>query len=287
MTLPARVGGGVRRPVVRAAGGPVPGKETDFIFYINLIAMKKLFYTLLAAAAFAACSDDNYYIDTIHVVDFEEARLGEGGYIWGKPLADAIDDVDWQGNPIQSLYYYGPVYAQGDAVMMTYFNDFGGLYDTWNGFVVSSCTDQKTEGYTNDKSVYAPSGDGGSKQFAVAFYSNFTADDEGIPTINFTGAVRPLSIALANTTYLYLYFKGSVPAPVVDFEAVITGWNSGIKTGEVRVKLAEAASGFVHEGWGTVDLSSLGTVTKLTFATETTDYMAPNYLAIDNLVYEK
>lgn len=249
--------------------------------------MKKLFYTLLAAAALAACSDDNYYIDPISVVDFEEARLGADGYIWGKSLASAIDDEDWMGDPITSLYYYGPIYAQGDAVLMTYFNDYGGLYDTWNGFVVSSCTDRQTEGYTNDKSVYATGGDAGSKQFAVAFYSSYTADGEGIPTINFAGGVRPLSIALANTTYLYLYFKGSMPAPVVDFEAVITGWNSGIKTGEVRVKLADGTANLVKEGWETVDLSSLGTVTSLTFATETSDYMAPNYLAIDNLVYQK
>lgn len=250
--------------------------------------MKKLFYTLLAAAALAACSDENnYYVDPVSVMDFEEARLGTDGYIWGKTLASEIDDEDWMGNPIKSLYYYGPLYAQGDAVLMTYFNDFGGMYDVWNGFVVSSCTDRETEGFTNDKSVYAESGDNGSKQFAVAFYSNFTADDEGIPTVRFAGGVRPLSIALANTTYLYLYFKGSAPAPVVDFEAVITGWNSGIKTGEVRVKLADGAANLVKEGWETVDLSSLGTVTQLTFAVETSDYMAPNYLAVDNLVYQK
>lgn len=250
--------------------------------------MKKLFYTLLAAAALAACTDENnYYVDPVAVVDFEEARLGADGYIWGKTLADEIDDEDWMGNPIKSLYYYGPIYAQHDAVLMTYFNDFGGMYDVWNGFVVSSCTDRKTEGFTNDKSVYAEGGDAGSKQFAVAFYSDYTADGEGIPTIRFAGGVRPVSIAVANTTYLYLYFKGSNPAPVVDFEAVITGWNSGTKTGEVRVKLADAAAGSVHEGWETVDLSSLGTVTKLTFATVTSDSMAPNYLAIDNLAYQK
>ncbi len=250
--------------------------------------MKKVLYTLLAVAALTACTDENnFYVNPVAVVDFEDARLGTDGYIWGKSLADKIDDVDWEGNPIKSLYYYGPVYAQHDAVLMTYFNDFGGLYDVWNGFVISSRTDRETPGLTNDKSVYAESGDAGSKQFAVAFYSAFTDDNEGIPTIAFAGGVRPRSIAIANTTYLYLYFKGSNPAEVADFEAVISGWNSGFKTGEVRVKLAEKASGTVKAGWETVDLSELGTVTSLTFAIESPDMMAPNYLAVDNLVYEK
>ena len=170
--------------------------------------MKKVLYTLLAVAALTACTDENnFYVDPVAVVDFEDARLGTDGYIWGKSLAEEIDDEDWMGNPIKSLYYYGPVYAQHDAVLMTYFNDFGGQYDVWNGFVISSRTDRETAGFTNDKSVYAESGDAGSKQFAVAFYSAFTDDNEGIPTIAFAGGVRPRSIAIANTTYLYLYSR--------------------------------------------------------------------------------
>ena len=70
-------------------------------------------------------------------------------------------------------------------------------------------------------------------------------------------------------------------------KAVITGYNSGIKTGEVTVTLVDKASETVKSGWETVDLSALGTVTSLTFAVSTTDYMCPTYFAIDNLTYEK
>ena len=60
--------------------------------------MKKVLYTLLAVAALTACTDENnFYVDPVAVVDFEDARLGTDGYIWGKSLAEEIDDEDWMG----------------------------------------------------------------------------------------------------------------------------------------------------------------------------------------------
>ena len=88
-------------------------------------------------------------------------------------------------------------------------------------------------------------------------------------------------------TYLYLYFEGTTPAALVDVKVVITGYNSSAKTGEVTVMLVDKASETVKSGWETVDLSSLGTVTSLTFTVSTTDFNCPNYFAIDNLTYEK
>ena len=51
--------------------------------------------------------------------------------------------------------------------------------------------------------------------------------------------------------------------------------------------LVDKASETVKSGWETVDLSSLGPVTSLTFTVSTTDFNCPNYFAIDNLTYEK
>lgn len=65
----------------------------------------------------------------------------------------------------------------------------------------------------------------GSAQFAALFYSPDTAEGRGIPTVKFVGGVKPVSVAVANMTYLYLYFKGSAPATLVDVKAVITGYN--------------------------------------------------------------
>ncbi|WP_295938024.1 DUF4465 domain-containing protein [uncultured Alistipes sp.] len=250
--------------------------------------LNRIFGVLLFAAAFTACSDDNYYYEVpdSYRVDFEAAVLGADGYIWGEPFATEQDDEDWMGNPIRSDLFYGSIYAQGDAHVYTYFSDSGHTYDTWNGFVISNHTDMTTAGYTNDKSVYATGGADGSKQFAVAYYGAWTREHYGIPVINFTGAVKPESVAVANTTYLYLYFQNDADA-VVDVKAVITGYNSGVKTGTVEVKLADAVAGKVKSGWENVDLSALGTVTELTFTMSTADDMCPLYLAIDNLVYSK
>ena len=241
---------------------------------------------LLAALAFVGCDDDNDG-PQIQTIGFEQAALGTDGFIWGKDQATEQDDTDYSGSPIKSNIYYGPVYTEKEAKVYTYYSDYGHTYETWNGFVISNHTDKKTEGYTNDKSVYADGGANGSAQFAAAYYAAWTPDNRGVPTIEFATAVAPVSVAVANMTYLYLYFKGTKPAALVDVKAVITGYNSGAKTGEVTVMLVDKASETVKSGWETVDLSSLGTVTSLTFALSTTDSMCPTYFAIDNLTYEK
>lgn len=257
--------------------------------------MKKLFLLAFAAFAFATCSDDSYYYELPdrHTIDFEGAVLGDDGYIWGKPQAVTLTEDDAAANYFGegSKYFFAPIYTQGDAFIYSFYCDYRGLYgsayDSWNGFVISNQVDKTIEGYTNDKSVYADGGAGGSAQFAIAYYGAWTGDPYGTPTIKFNGAVKAETIAIANTTYLYLYFKGSNPASAVDVKAVIKGFNSGIQTGSVEVKLVDAASGVVKSGWETVDISSLGMVTSMTFAVATTDSICPLYFAIDNLVYTK
>ncbi|MDE5814806.1 MAG: DUF4465 domain-containing protein, partial [Alistipes sp.] len=54
--------------------------------------------------------------------------------------------------------------------------------------------------------------------------------------------------------------------------------------GEVKAVLA-GADGTMKEGWETVDLTALGTVTSIACTVETTDDMCPHYFAIDNLTY--
>lgn len=246
---------------------------------------------LLAALAFVGCDDNEYVyyeIPDTRVIDFEAANLGTDGFIWGKDQATEQDDTDYSGKPIKSDIYYGPIYTEKEAQIYTYYSDNGhSTMESWGGLVVSNHKDKKTEGYENDKSVYGDGGANGSAQFAAIYYSEYTPNGKGIPTVNFVGGVKPVSVDVANMTYLYLYFKGSKPATLVDVKAVITGYNSGIKTGEVSVTLVDKASETVKSGWETVDLSALGTVTSLTFVISTTDPICPNYFAIDNLTYEK
>lgn len=247
--------------------------------------MKKILLLAFAALAFAACSDDTYnYYETpfVATIDFEGAQLGEAGFIWGKSQATEQDDVDYMGKPIRSNIYYGPIYAEQSARFYTYYSDNGQTYESWGSFIISNQTDMETSGYKNDKSVYAPTGANGSEQFAIGYYSEFTPEGKGIPTIQFTSAVAPLSVDIANTTYTYLYFKDG---DTVDFSIEITGYNCGIETGKVSVVLATASPAKIAEGWETVDLSTLGNVTELVFTAVCADEYAPAYFALDDLSY--
>lgn len=268
--------------------------------------MKKLLLLAFAAFAFAACSDDIYYecdcpeptppcdCSGSYTVDFEAAVLGDDGYIWGKPLSVTLteDDSEALFFGSGSKYFFAPIYTEGDAAFQSLYTDYLGLYgsafDTWNGFVISNQTDMETSGFVNDKSVYAQSGANESENFAVAYYGKWTGNPYGMPTIHFVGSVKPESVAIANTTYLYLYFKAAeYSAAVTDVTAVITGYNNGIEAGKVEVKLADAATETVKSGWENVDLTTLGLVTSMTFVVATDDAMCPMYMAIDDLVYSK
>ncbi len=256
--------------------------------------MKKLFYLAFAALAFAGCSDSND--DEVPgakttVIDFEGANLGAEGYIWGKPQARLLTDDDAEGETFGagSLFFYDVLYSEDDASIFSFYTDYAGLdwnTDTWNGFVISNHTDMTTPGYVNDKSVYATSGADGSSQFAVAYYGAWTGSPYGTPLVRFATAVSPKSIAVANITYFYLYYTQEA-ASVADVKGVITGYNGETKSGEVKFVMADQASGTVQSGWETLDLSSLGTVTSMTFTVESEDTMCPYYFAIDNLAYEK
>lgn len=252
--------------------------------------MKKLFYLAFAALAFAGCSDSNDEEvpgAKTTVIDFEGANLGAEGYIWGKPQARLLteDDAESKTFGVGWLFFYDVLYTEDDASFYSLFTDYGGTYDTWNGIVISNHTDMTTPDYVNDKSVYATSGADGSSQFAVAFYGAWTAAPYGIPLVRFATAVSPKSVAVANTTYFYLYAKEATS--VADVKGVITGYNGETKTGEVKFVMADQASGTVQSGWETLDLSSLGTVTSMTFTVESEDTSCPYYFAIDNLAYEK
>lgn len=251
--------------------------------------MKKLFLLLFTAAAVSACSsdDDNpQQPGQLTTIDFEKAVLNDEGYIWGKEMATEQDDVDWQGNPIRSNLYYGSLYTEADADIWTFFSDSGHTYDTWNGFIISNHTDMQTSGYLNDKSVYAESGADGSSQFAVGFYGKWTAEPHGIPVIHFTSPVQLQSAKVANTTYVYLYFRNDIAeAEKPTYTLVATGYANDTKTGEVSLDLIKGKT--MLEGWQHLDLTPLGTVTKLEFRIDCVDEMAPYYFCLDNLTYQK
>lgn len=252
--------------------------------------MKKLLLLCFAAFAAAACSDNDDPAPVpetvVETLGFEAADLGTEGYIWGKEMASEQDDTDYNGNPIKSDIFYGPIYTEKDATVYTYFTDYGHTYDSWSAFVVSNRTDMQTAGAANDKSVYATGGAGGSSNFAVGYYNAWVADGKGIPTVRFGSAVKPQSVALALPTYVYYYFTQDVTTPEKsEFKIVVTGYDGTTKTADASLALVSGTT--VKTGWQTVDLSSLGQVTSVEFSIECEDFMAPTNLCMDDLKYEK
>lgn len=248
--------------------------------------MKKLLLFAFAMFAFVACSDDDN-TPIVEVVTFEDAKLGEAGFIWGKEQAK-LDENEFN-------VYNGPVYTEADATFITDYNDWGGSYESWSGFVVSNHTDMKTPGFKNDKSIYGKSGANGSKTFAMAFDGfdpAFMPYEKLTPTIKFNKPVQMKSVFVGMPTYLYLYFKGvegdsaNAAHPLVDASVEITGYLKGTPTGVAELSLIDGTH--MLEGWfnysGEV-MKVLNVVDELRFKFVCSDTMAPKYFAIDNLTY--
>ena len=95
----------------------------------------------------------------LETISFSEVELGSDGYLWGKTLATDVDG---------SLEFEGVIYKEGTASFLSYFSDFGGVWDTWCKFAMSACHDKTTFGTDNQFSVYTTADDGQNK-FAVAY----------------------------------------------------------------------------------------------------------------------
>lgn len=175
-------------------------------------------------------------------------------------------------------------------------------YHTVSGFTISKSVDMQTEGYLNQYSVYAPSGNNESDNFAI-FYSQ--------GEIVFLNPANLKGVYVNNTTYAYLAMKNgtqfSNPLAVTNgiFEIIFTGYDSSgdeiasvVKRlgdyqtpdnlNEVVIKCGEN----ILNQWSYLDLSPLAGVKSVIISFESTDVgeygiVHPLYAAIDDLeVYQ-
>lgn len=236
--------------------------------------MKKLHFICLAALAvtFVACEPNNEPVDNAAVVTFENVALDSTGY--------------WNGSDLSG----------GKLVDGAFFvNNYNSEWSSWNGFSMSSNTDKQTRGYLNQYSVYADGGADNSKQFAVLYYSAYSAQNA---RIQFTKAVSPKSVSLTNSTYTYWSLKEgdaySKACAAGDwFKVTIIGQNGDTRTDSLDFYLADFRDGktFICDTWTSVDLSALGAVTDIYFTIDGTDkgnwgLNTPAYVCLDNLKYE-
>ncbi len=163
------------------------------------------------------------------------------------------------------------------------------------GWSYSNHTDTTTPGFGNQFSAFAGSGQGGSANYAVGFLGPVEA------TLS-TPAVLA-GAYFTNTTYAALSMRdgdsfakkfGGVSGNDADFfKLTITGFNGAAATGSVEFLLADYrfannAQDYIVRDWTFVDLSGLGSVTRLGFDLSSSDngsfgINTPGYFALDNL----
>ncbi len=211
---------------------------------------------------------------------------------WSKPYATEYDDYE-------QLYWQGPyIYALGGTVMLGGYYEDGTLWDmdngeavtdTWGGFVLSQHADMSatTSEMVSQFDVWAASGANNTPTFAVGYDANtagagfLEAKEYNAPRIDFARPVAPKHVYLANSTYVYTYFTGQ---DTDSFVVEITGWLEGVEGKKVEVKLIDGQTKV--SDWTKVDLSSLGSVDKLTFKTVASAAYAPCYFCLDELCFD-
>lgn len=187
----------------------------------------------------------------------------------------------------------------------TFSNSYNTSWSSWSGFSVSSEVDVTTAGWLNQYSCFAGTGANNSQKFAVYYPSG---------EITFNDPTQPVSIAITNTTYAGLSMRdgdqyakqfGSIYGANGEedgtmgkdwFKLIIIGLDANNDvTAEVEFYLADYRSDdstnhYILDVWETVDLSSLGTVTKILFELSSSDLSdwgiwTPEYFAFDDLTF--
>ncbi len=168
-------------------------------------------------------------------------------------------------------------------------NNYNAEFGSWDGFAYSNRTDTTLEGFDAQYNAIAGGGAEGSDIYAVAYVSTFA---ETPPTITFTEGQRLDGVYLTNSNYTYYSMRdGDAFAKQFTeedwFKVTITGIDmAGQETGTIEFKLADGTD-IINE-WTWVDLSSLGTVEKLTFSLSSTDVgdwgmNTPAYFCLDQI----
>lgn len=242
--------------------------------------MKKSFVLLFAAFLLVACEPEN----TGHLLvnDFEDVVINESGY---------VDGSDKSGTLIDGTYVKGIISGSVSLLNLYTYNEEWS-FGSWAGFAVSSRIDSITQGYSNQYSVIAGQGAGGSSKFALVYDSA----EIHLPYINSYQKVK--SVMLTNSTYAYYDMSlGSSFSKKFDdgdwFKVIIRGFYGDKLTGTVEFYLADFRDGksLIVRDWTKVSLGAMGAVEKLVFTFDSSDIgvfgiNTPKYVCLDDLVVE-
>ena len=223
---------------------------------------------------FASCQPETEIKTTL--IDFEDVAL--------------VDSV-WNGSDLSGGY------TINNSIFKNSYDSasFGGftMY-FWSGFACSAKKDTQTGGFFNQYSVIAGSGALSSKQFALAYDSASVTC-----SANENGNFKIASAMITNSTYAYLdMLNGSDYSKKFTtgdwFKVIITGYLNNVKQSSVEYYLADFRDGksILSKTWQKVDLSSIGTVDRLSLTFDSSDKTGgwmntPAYACIDNVVFEQ
>jgi len=240
----------------------------------------------LTCISFTSCESESESKDQI--ITFEDVTLGETGYWNGNNLSGvkSVNESAWG-----SVTEYTGGFKSGELNCQNIFNE---TYNSWSGMACSTKTDMDSIGYGNQYSVYATSGAGQSKKFAVLCPFD-------ISSCSFSKEMVIKSLMINNATYAYWALKeGKVGYGTAKkftagdyFYITITGYDSdSLKTESLDFYLADFRDGksYICKDWTKVDLTSLGNVKTLTFKLTSTDtgewgMNTPGYACMDNIIY--
>lgn len=232
--------------------------------------MKKCYLFLALAAGLLLASCQNEPENQLKKGDFEDVELKADSY-WTADTNDGINS-----------------FTSGDFTFESYkmVSDYGTYY---YGFMVSNITNTEFKDYT-DAYKSACGGPRAGKNYAI-WNSSYSGGD----AVLLAKATKVPGCYITNNVYAYnSMLNGDAYAKKFGaddwFLLTITGHNGEQMTGTVDFYLAK--DGKILKDWTYCDLSSLGEVTKLTFALSSTDngdygMNTPAYFCIDELGAKK
>jgi hypothetical protein len=229
--------------------------------------MKKLYFLAIILATGAIQAQ----------ADFEQISLSQ--YFDGSDLSGTDD-----GSGI-----YSSIYTENNISFNTTWNNSLGSYSYWsNGWAFSNLIDSLL--ITQQQTYHRYSKLNNTE-------TNFAIGQSGSEII-VNGVATFSSIQISNTSYAaYSMKNGDSFAKKFTsedwFELTIEGFNGTSSKGEVKVMLADSSNltPTILEAWQTVDLTSLGDVTKLTFTLNSSDVgtygmNTPSFFAVDNIMFD-
>jgi hypothetical protein len=208
---------------------------------------------------------------------FENIPLPPAGY-----LNDASPDPVFSSGPVRIPNTYNPA------------------FNYWEGWAVSSVTDNQTPGFTNQYSAIPGTGAAGTAQYTVSY-----AFDGAVMYLEGPAAGQPVEgLYVTNSTYTYYTirdgdtfskkFGGENGNDPDFFRLNIRGWLNGQLTADSAVvyladyRFSNNQQDYILDQWTWVDLQGLGPVDSLRFTLASSDVGAfgmntPAYFCVDEV----